>query len=204
MNRGDIKNRVLALLGETTAGETFITDTELNYFVDDGGYDMCVRGKIYEKTEQITLATDTQSYPVADDWVDTIAVYKASDDPDAPNAALERITPQQASRVYIVSGRPDYFFLVGTKIYFVDVPSSTYNGKNYVHHYYALPAAYVDDTSEPSFPAKWHPVLVDFVYMRALIKYKMFTSAQQIWVSYNQRLGISPVPPFPYGQGQAQ
>jgi hypothetical protein len=201
MTFGAIKNRVRTLLGEANANTAFITDAELNYFLDDGIQDMCSRGRVFLATESLTLANGTANYSVNANYIDTLTILKATDDPNAPRAALDRISPEQSARVYYTSGRPDYFYVVESTIWFVDTPDANHAAKAYSHIYYAQANLYSNDAASPQFKTVWHPVLVDYVLAQAALKYKLMEIALGAWGRYNQRLGIPAAQVPPLGGG---
>ncbi len=192
MTFGEIKDKVRSALGETDPALAFISDSELNAFINDGILDMAGRARIYHTVQTLSLQTGVAAYALPSNYIDSVAVIKAANDPWAPGAALDRILPEQVGRVYRTTGRPDYFYIVESTLYLHDAPDSSHVGLQYSHIYTGHPALYTSDDAALQLNPKWHPALVDYVLSQAALKYKLVDISAGVWTRYIQRMGATP------------
>lgn len=174
------------LLSEITASASFYTDADLFVFANEGLYDMCVEGLVFEKFNTLTVVAGTEAYTPQDDWVKTAAVF------DASGNALRPINPTDQGRYYSPGGTnliPLYWYDWAGKIYLKPTALGTGAGA-YPYLYYALDVTLVT-TFAPVIRAKFHRALIPFICARALMKARQFQDAAVFMADYARMLGLS-------------
>ncbi len=119
MNLLEIRTETRRILAEKSLTLSYVIDTDLNKFINEGIKDICIRGLIYEVTSTITVTTGVATYTLPynfiptkdeDHLISTIAVYNGS------IKALTPIRARELGKVFISSGYPLRYFLTQTAI----------------------------------------------------------------------------------------
>lgn len=106
-----------------------------------------------EATETINTSNGDGSYPLANDWVRTIAVQIGNDAP------LKRLPLTELLYMGGASGQPLYFGFRGDELQLRPVPAGVHA---VTHTYLRAEAALSADGDEPYLPEPFHPAIVEY------------------------------------------
>jgi len=103
MNLSEIRVESRRLLAETSATLSYLSDTDLNKFINEGLREACIKAKALEKTKTITVAADTAAYNLPWDFIEAINALNHNGRP------LDLITHEMVGSLYTVTGYPLYY-----------------------------------------------------------------------------------------------
>jgi hypothetical protein len=103
MNLSEIRTEARRLLAETSATLSYLSDTDLNKFINEGLREACIKAKAYERSKTITVATTIATYNLPWDFIETINLLNHNGRP------LDLIMPQMVGSLYTVTGYPLYY-----------------------------------------------------------------------------------------------
>lgn len=110
MNLLEIRTEVRRILAETTAASSYVSDTDINKFINDGVKHMCIEGGVYEKTHSITVATTISAYKLPLDFL-TIKVLRNHN-----GVPLDPIESVMVGAAYSISGLPLNYYATQTPV----------------------------------------------------------------------------------------
>jgi hypothetical protein len=108
MNRLELRTDVRVQLREQTAAKSQWTDANLNRFIYKGIRDMCIKAGVLEKTRSITVTTTVATYAQLWDFLKPVTLLNASGVP------LDPIQRMDTGKVWIITGKPLYFYVTET------------------------------------------------------------------------------------------
>jgi hypothetical protein len=108
MNRLEIQTEVRQLLAEETAALSYATNANITSFIYDGIKDLCEKGLVYEETEVATIEDGIATYSLPFNFIKAVALFGPN------NLPLDPISPLLQGRVYIIAGKPLYFYITQT------------------------------------------------------------------------------------------
>ncbi len=131
MNLLEIRTDSRRMLREITAAKSAHTDADLNKFINDGIKDMCIKAFVLITTDTFTVTTTVASYALSYDHIKTISLLNSSGVP------LIQILPTDARLMYLITGKPLYFYETQTRATLV----TRANGTIYTAQQLLLPAS---------------------------------------------------------------
>ena len=154
MNLLQLRTDTRRLIAEASATASYSTDADLNAFINEGIKDMCVKGKVYEKTEYATFSTGTASYLLPLDFLTLRAIYNPS------GVALDAMDPSGLGKVYVVAGKPTYYYISQTALTITTRQNSHAYVKGDIvtpisangYMYEVTPLSGNSDSSPPTYP----------------------------------------------------
>jgi hypothetical protein len=175
----DLRYRVRDLLNES--GTSFITDAMLNRWLNDGERDVAIKSLCYEREYAITTTANTRSVSVT--CVKTLGVeYIPS---TGSRVGLGKITPRMVGHLELTGTTPQYWFPWGDKICIEPIPQTTYN----LAYVAILPTAEMSaDTDEPEIPESFIPWIIQYAYIRGLIRDKKYATAAKAYKRYMEEM----------------
>jgi len=93
------------VIAETTISLSYVTNTELRLWVNEGVKDMSIKGRIYEKAKTIAVVNGTASYTLPWDFLEPKAFITVG------GGNLLFIEQNMIGSVYLVTGKPIHFTL---------------------------------------------------------------------------------------------
>lgn len=170
MTRTEIRDLIRKSLGETTA--SFWSNTELNTWIDDAGYDLAFRTKSIRANAYITT-TSAGEYTISTDLASTVLtildVYYYISGTTWTKLALmsrEELDTRYPAWRSATASTPTiaYFDIEEDLIGFYTAPAAGQYGTSYARVYYAK--KFTDlalDTSVPALPTYLHRAIVYYV-----------------------------------------
>lgn len=197
LNRSEIRNEIRRLLAESSISASYFSDADINAAINAGIKDICIVGRVYEKSATISVTTGDPTYDLASDFLEIKAVYDAA----APGGnLLDRIEPEHVNRLFIVTGDPLYYYIFNKggatdfEITFVDTPTTGGGGTGtYQYKYYALDADLTADTgagSTPAIPEEFHRSLAYYAAFQMALKGKDVGQASAFYAMYASSANI--------------
>ena len=105
MNLLQIRTESRRRVAELSATASYSSDDDFNAYINEGIKDMCIKGKVYEKTLSTLIVNDVANYQLPLDYLSIRAIY-------GPNyVALDPVDATGLGRVFVVSGKPLNFFI---------------------------------------------------------------------------------------------
>ncbi len=191
MTRDEISAEIRRLIAEQSATASYITPTDIVAFIDDGIKDMCIKGKVYEKSSTLTVTTTVAAYDLASDFLSMAGIRNHNGIP------LDPITVTLQGSIYLITGKPTCFYVFGKggatdhKITLVDTPTTAGGGVGtYPYDYYALDIPLAAGNLAPNFPAEKHHYLISYGLYRCGEKMRNPTIATAYLTEYCTGLGI--------------
>lgn len=162
MNRLELRNETRRRIAETSSTASYSTDTDINAYLNEGIRDMCVKGKVYERSLITTTVDSYATYSLPLDFISLRAVF------DPPGFALDQIEPTGIGRLWIVSGKPQYYFISHYPLSIVSRQNDTiYSAGNILipatpnGYMYEVSVGGMSDISEPTMPTVYGQPVVD-------------------------------------------
>jgi len=192
MTRAEIRALVRKGLGETTA--SFWDDTELNTWIDDGGYDLSFRTKSIRSNGYITTTSTVGEYTIstalAADVLTVLDVYYYVGGATWTKMALmsrEELDTRYPSWRSDTAGTPSiaYFDMEEDMIGFYVAPGEDQYGTSYARVYYAT--KFTDlalDTSVPTLPTYLHRAIVYYVIAYGYEQRGYGDKSNDAWTKY--------------------
>ena len=152
MNLLEIRTETRRLMAETNPSASYASDADINKFINEGIKDMCIKAGVLERTKSATLLSGTASYLLSWDFLEDIAFLN-------PNKiSLTRIDPSNLGGVYIIAGKPLYYYITQSiTLYTTRVDSSAYTLTSLITlttpngHLYECTTAGTTASSQPTF-----------------------------------------------------
>jgi len=110
MNLLEIRTEVRRVLAEASPALSYMSDLDITSFINDGIKDLCEKALVYERTDTATITTGVATYTLPYDFIKAVTIFG----PD--NLPLDPISPLMVGRVYIIAGKPLYFYITQTSI----------------------------------------------------------------------------------------
>jgi hypothetical protein len=108
MNRLELRTDIRVQLREVTAAKSQWLDANLNRFIYKGIRDMCIKAGVLEKTRSITVSTTVAAYAQLWDFLKPVTLLNASGVP------IDSIQRMDTGKVFIITGKPLYFYVSET------------------------------------------------------------------------------------------
>jgi len=192
MTRSEIRALVRKSLGETT--ESFWSDTELNTWIDDGGYDLAFRTKSIRANGYITT-TSAGEYTISTDLASNVLTvldvyYKVSGTTWTKLALMSReeLDTRYPTWRSDTAGTPliAYFDMEEGTIGFYVAPAAGQYGTSYARVYYAV--NFTDlalDTSVPTLPTYLHRAIAYYVIAYGFEQRGYGDKSNDAWKKYD-------------------
>lgn len=103
MNLLEIRTESRRLLAEISTTLSYVSDTDLNKFINEGLREACIKARAYERSKTITVVTTVPTYNLPWDFIEPINVLNHNGRP------LDLITHQMVGALYTVTGYPIYY-----------------------------------------------------------------------------------------------
>lgn len=154
MNLTTFRAAVLSRMG-LPSGDSLFDTTALDLLINAALRQIETEGdwSWLEATETINTSNGDGSYPLANDWVRTIAVQIGNDAP------LKRLPLTELLYMGGASGQPLYFGFRGDELQLRPVPAGVHA---VTHTYLRAEAALSADGDEPYLPEPFHPAIVEY------------------------------------------
>src|SRR3972149_3895217 len=110
MNRLQIETEARTLMAEKTAGSSYADATDVHNWINDGIKDMCTKGKVFPKTISLSMTTGKKDYNLPWEFIEDIRIENHKGVP------LDMVNLDLVGRVFILSGKPLYFYFTVTPI----------------------------------------------------------------------------------------
>jgi hypothetical protein len=108
MNLLEIRTEIRRLLAEGSTSLSYVTDKDLNKFINEGIKDACIKGLIFNLTKTLTITTATPSYQLPFNFLKMISLQNSS------NIPLISISPNERNLRYLITGKPLYYYITQT------------------------------------------------------------------------------------------
>ncbi len=179
----DLRQRVRDLLNES--GTTFYSNACLNRFINDGQRDVAIKALCYESAQSLTTATNTRTIAVTCIKTFGVEYVPAS----GTRLGLGLITPRMVGHMRLTGITPQYWFPWAGNICIEPIPQTAYNLVVYTA---ILPTVDLSsDTDKPVLPNEFIPWIVQFAFIRGLIRDKKYASAAMIYKVYIDAMKIA-------------
>lgn len=110
MNRLQIETDARTLMAEKTAGSSYADATDVHNWINDGIKDMCTKGKVFPKTIPLTVGDAVKNYNLPWEFLEDIRIENHRGVP------LDEVTLDSVGRVFVLTGKPLYFYFTVTPI----------------------------------------------------------------------------------------
>ncbi len=112
MNLSQITAYARILIAEVSVTASYSTPTEYNAYANEGIKDMCIKGKVYERTKSATFTTGVATYGLPLDYAGV--GLRSLLNPGG--VTLDGIEPGGLGRLFIVAGKPIYYYISQTPL----------------------------------------------------------------------------------------
>lgn len=179
----DLRQRVRDLLNES--GVLFISNAILNRWINEGERDVAIKSLCYESEVSLTTAANVRT--ASGTFINVFSVeYVAS---STSRLGLGKITPRMVGHLSLTGITPQYWFPWGSKACIEPIPQAAYSLIAYCA--IAPTSEMANDTDEPQIPADFIPWIVQFAYIRGLIRDKKYASAAMAYQMYMNAMMIA-------------
>lgn len=110
MNLLQIRTEARRLIAETSVIASYSTDSDFTAYTNEGVKDMCVKGKVYERTKATSILTGIPTYSLPLDYLALRTILNPG------GVSLDAMEPGGLGKVYVVSGKPLYYFISQTPL----------------------------------------------------------------------------------------
>jgi len=110
MNRLQIETDSRTLMAEKTAGSSYADATDVHNWINDGIKDMCTKGKVFPKVIPLTVTNGVKEYNLPWEFIEDIRIENQKGVP------LDLVNLDSVGRVFLLSGKPLYFYFTVTPI----------------------------------------------------------------------------------------
>lgn len=168
MNRGEMRTRLLAALGETGAYLSRFADEELNLYLDDAYMDIAEKTGVVTRTVVLDVPADQHFVTLPDDCLYPLAVRDEND--SSPIDPTTWVWIDGIDRLWIrrSRSRPWVFSSWGMKEILI---YPAYNVAGQINMQMAvIPQPFTSDADVPDIPEDYHQALVYYANYQALIK----------------------------------
>lgn len=157
-DRSDIRDWVRQ---HTLVEEDDYADSKVDNVINQALRDLSTQfhWPFHQASDTVTLVTGTANYSLPTDFAHLIAAIRSD-----CACKLKEVTPQDAWSTWKAdaeSSKPDHFYLWGSEIRFVPIPTSD-SLPTVELYYYRHPSTLDNDDDEPEFDPQFHLVLAEF------------------------------------------
>lgn len=175
MTLGDVRTRFRLMMGGQ-APESVISNTELDYLINDGLKDVALRSECLEASNDQDVTASTQEYTVPNDCVKITSVYYGG---SGDWEKLTEVTPDWLaneidSEWLNDSGTTYGYYKRGNKIGLYKIPGSSEAGTNYLRIYYIQQPTELTLTTDVPFSGYYHL----YLYHDLIVLYTMYKMKQ--------------------------
>src|SRR5271157_1675961 len=103
MNRLELRNEVRRRIAESSSTASYSSDDDINAYLNEGNRDMCIKGKVYEKTLSTDVVDSFATYSLP---LDCLGMLRGILNP--LGGSLEGVEPGGLGRIFIVNGKPTH------------------------------------------------------------------------------------------------
>jgi len=104
VNRLELRNEVRRRIAESSGVASYSSDTDINAYLNEGNRDMCLKGRVYERTLSTSILNGFAAYNLPLDFLFMRSIANPL------GVSLDPIEPGGVGRVFIVPGKPTYYF----------------------------------------------------------------------------------------------
>lgn len=110
MNRLQIITDARALMAEKTASSSYADATDVTNWINEGIKDMCIKGKVYQKSLSLTVVTTIAAYNLPWEFIDPFNVLNYNGVP------LTQIENSLIGGIFKITGKPTWFYFTQSAI----------------------------------------------------------------------------------------
>ena len=110
MNLLELRTETQRILAEKSSTAAYQTPTDINKFINEGIKDICIKGLVYQRTKTLPVISSVASYTLPLDFIKVITLNNQN------GVSLEPMSPDLTGRIYIVAGKPLWYYISQTSI----------------------------------------------------------------------------------------
>lgn len=123
MNLLQIRTNARRLVAEVSATASYSTDPDFNAYINEGVKDVCLKGKVYERTKSATIVNGVAAYSLPLDYIGKGGMRAIT---DPTGVGLGMMEPNGLGRVWIVTGKPTLYYISTTPLTITTRQNDTY------------------------------------------------------------------------------